>query len=88
MGDRSAAKLNQRQLDSMLRWAVFFSVVWLFGVGSLFAFVQALRARRYIRESGGALRGSGRVWWCLVVGAIGMVLWLPVLTVGIFNQFR
>jgi hypothetical protein len=85
---QTKALISQPQLNSKLRWAVVFSVVWLFGLGSAFAFTQALRARRYILESNGNLRGTGRVWWCLIVGAIGMVLWLPLLGIIIINQFR
>jgi hypothetical protein len=44
--------------------------------------------RRIIRASGGALKGMKRAWWCLIVGAIGMVAWFPILAVGIYNNLR
>jgi hypothetical protein len=84
----ASTQLTQRQLDSILRRAVIFSLIWLFGIGSAYAFVQALRAKREVDHSDGTLRGSGRIWWCLIIGAVGMVLWLPILAVGLVNQFR
>jgi len=60
----------------------------MFGIGSAYAFFQALRAKRHIEESGGALSGRGRVWWCLIVGALGMALWPPILAIGVSNQFQ
>jgi hypothetical protein len=54
--------------------------------GSLYAFVCGFRARRLIRASGGSLSGTKRAWWCLIVGGIGMVVWFPIIAVGIFNN--
>jgi len=58
------------------------------GFGSLYAFISGVRARRMIRESGGALVGSGKTWWCLVAGGIGMAIWFPIILVGILNNVR
>jgi hypothetical protein len=56
------------------------------GIGSVIAVVAGLKARRLIRKSGGALAGMGRVWWCLVVGVLGILLWIPVMVIGIANN--
>ena len=72
----------------MLARGIVFSLVWIMGFGSLYAFILGLRARRIIRASGGALKGTKRAWWCLIVGAIGMVAWFPILAVGIYNNLR
>ena len=77
---------SQFEVSRLLRRGVLFSILWLFGVGSLIAFVSALRARRLIRESNGTIEGMARVWWCLIVGGIGMAFWFPILAVGIFNN--
>ena len=80
--------LSQDQLDSLLMRGVLFSIVWLMGFGSLYAFWCGIRARRMIRASNGALTGSGKAWWCLVVGGIGMVVWFPIIIVGVANNLR
>jgi hypothetical protein len=81
------ARMSQASVNAMLRSGVVFSIIWLAGLGSLFAFIQGLRALRMIRAADGALRGTGRAWWCLVVGGTGMLIWFPLLLGGIANQF-
>ncbi len=80
--------LNQDQLDSLLMRGVLFSILWLMGFGSLYAFWCGIRARRMIRASNGTLTGSGKTWWCLVVGGIGMAVWFPIIIVGVANNLH
>ena len=79
---------SQSWIDARLRWAIIFSLIWLFGFGSAYAFAQGLRVKREIDRSGGLLRGKRRAWWCLIFGAAGMALWFPMVVVGIFNRMR
>jgi hypothetical protein len=65
----------QRQVDGMLRRGVIFSIFWLMGVGSLIAVIQAVKARKIIRQSDGEIRGSGKVMWCFIVGGAGLLFW-------------
>jgi len=65
----------QHQVDAMLRRGIIFSIFWLMGVGSLIAIIQAMKARRIIRQSNGEIRGSGKVMWCFIVGGAGLVFW-------------
>ena len=78
--------MNQSQLDSMLKWGIIFSLFWLAGVGSLVAVVLGLKARTAIAASNGMLVGSGRVRWCLIVGGLGLALWVPIVVIGMLNQ--
>ena len=79
--------MNQDQIDKTLKWGIVFSIVWLTGLGSLFAIVLGLKARKAINTSGGTLIGTGRVLWCLVVGGLGLAFWLPIILIGFRNQF-
>ena len=79
--------MMQNQLDRNLRWGIILSIVWVMGVGSLLSFILGYRAKRAIKASNGTLSGIGRTWWCLVVGGLGVVLWLPVVVIGIVDQF-
>jgi len=79
--------MNQDQIDKTLKWGIVFSIVWLMGLGSLSAIVLGLKARKAINTSGGTLIGTGRVWWCLVVGGLGLAFWLPIILIGFRNQF-
>ena len=79
--------MKQDQIDKMLKWGIIFSVIWLDGLGSLAAFIIGVKTRNRIKASGGILTGTGRALWCLVVGAFGLALWVPMILIGIINQF-
>jgi hypothetical protein len=78
---------SQDYLDTLLRRGVLFSILWLMGIGSGIALYSGLKARRLINDSAGVLRGTGRVRWCLVVGGLGLLFWVPIVFAGILNQF-
>ena len=68
----------QSEVNAKLRRGIFYSIFWLMGVGSAIAVIEALRANRLIRQSGGELKGMGKVWWCFIVGGAGLLFWLFV----------
>lgn len=78
--------MNQSQLDNTLKWGIIFSLFWLAGVGSLVAVILGLKAHKTIAASNGKLVGSGRVSWCLIVGGLGLALWVPIVVIGVVNQ--
>jgi hypothetical protein len=78
---------SQEYLDTLLRRGVLFSILWLMGIGSGIALYSGLKARRLIRASAGVLHGTRRARWCLVVGGLGLLFWIPIVFVGILNQF-
>jgi hypothetical protein len=79
--------MEQNQVDQSLKWGIIFSILWLAGIGSFIALIKGLKARKAIAQSEGALSGTGRAWWCIVVGGLGFAFWLPVIVAGISNQF-
>ncbi len=79
--------MTQLELDHLLRRGILFSILWLMGIGSAIAVYSGLKAKRAIGASGGVLQGSRRVWWCLIVGGLGIIIWSPLVVVAIANQF-
>jgi hypothetical protein len=79
--------MTQRQVDGMLKWGIVFSLLWLAGIGSFAALVLGWRAMAAIKASDGTLVGVGRARWCLIVGGLGLIIWVPLFIVGISNQF-
>ena len=77
---------TQEYVDAILRRGVVFSILWLMGLGSAIAVYSGLMARRVIRRSPTPLRSGGRVWWCLITGAIGLLVWIPIVAVGLYNR--
>lgn len=75
--------MNQYQIDRLLKWGIVSSIFWLAGIGSLFALISGLRAKRAISASDGMLVGSGKALWCIVAGSLGLAFWLPVILTGI-----
>ena len=47
------------------------------GVGSLVAFIIGVRARRLIRRADFEVSGIRMAWWCIVVGALGLLTITP-----------
>jgi hypothetical protein len=76
---------KQDVVNSLLYWGVVFSILWLAGIGSLIAIILGVKANKIIRESNGDILGSGRVWWCLIAGGLGMLFWIPVVIIGVIN---
>ena len=68
----------QIKVSKILSRGFVFSIVRLAGVGSLIAVVSGLQARKIIKQSGGKIAGIKLAWWCIVVGALGMII-SPVL---------
>jgi hypothetical protein len=69
---------QQVKVSRMLATGFAFSIVWMGGIGSLIALVLGLRARKIIQQSNGEIVGIKMAWWCIIVGALG-VLSLPPL---------
>lgn len=78
----------QNKVNRMLRWGIIFSLVWLAGFGSLVAFILGLKSKKIIEASSGNIEGMGRVWWCLIVGGIGIIIWFPTVFICIVNSFN
>jgi hypothetical protein len=79
--------MMQYRVDSMLQFGIICSIVWMMGLGSLYAFVCGLRAKSIIKASGGELVGTKRANWCIIVGGIGMAAWLPILIAIVIRNY-
>ncbi|HEX4208811.1 MAG TPA: hypothetical protein VHY56_00345 [Candidatus Binataceae bacterium] len=79
---------EQRRIDVMLRWGIVFSFFWFGGIGSIYALGAGWKARQLIRESGNSLRGGLRAQWCMILGGIGSVLCLAIISIGLFNNLK
>jgi len=82
----TATRMVQARVDGLLRRGMIFSILWLMGIGSAIAVISGVKAKRLIEESGGTVSGMKRVWWCLIVGGIGLLIWVPVVIIGIANN--
>jgi len=81
--DRAQA---QREIDAILRRGIVFSIVWLAGIGSLISILSGLKARKLIAQLGDEAFGTGRVWWCLIIGGLGLLIWGPIIIIGVVNN--
>ncbi|MEQ8790682.1 MAG: hypothetical protein RIC55_30575 [Pirellulaceae bacterium] len=69
----------QQRVDALLTNGVLFSVMWVLGVGSAFSLYLARRAHRTIVASDQRLSGIFWVWWCYVVGLLGVFMGMGLL---------
>ena len=70
----------QIKVSKILSRGFVFSIVWLGGIGSLIAFASGLQARKIIKKANGEIVGIKMAWWCIIVGALGMITF-PLLIV-------
>jgi apolipoprotein N-acyltransferase len=69
---------QQVRVSKMLGVGFACSLLGVGGVSSVVALIIGLKARRLIKDSKGELVGIAMAWWCIVVGALGL-LTLPLL---------
>ena len=67
----------QMRVSRMLGFGFAMSLAWCGGIGSLIALINGLRARRLIRESADRIAGMKMSLWCIVSGAVGVVVAPP-----------
>jgi hypothetical protein len=79
---RVGEPVTQVQVRMLLRSGVLFSVLWLAGIGSLIALWRGLEAKRLIERADRPLEGMGAAWWCIIVGSLGILVWLPMWLLG------
>ena len=68
----------QRKVKSLLRIGIFFSVFWLAGIGSIISIVLGLKAKNIIKRANMNINGMGGVYWCLIVGGLGLIILLLI----------
>jgi hypothetical protein len=56
------------------------------GVGSAIALIEGAKAKRLINRSHGEIKGMGKVWWCFIVGGLGLLFWVFVVVMVIINK--
>jgi hypothetical protein len=67
----------QRKVKSLLRIGIFFSIFWIAGIGSIISIVLGLKARNMIKRADN-INGMGGVYWCLIVGWLGVIISLLI----------
>ena len=71
--------INEHQLEQQVRVSKMLgvgfvlSITGVAGVGSLVALILGWKARRIINESQGKITGRFMAWWCIVLGAFGVI---------------
>lgn len=78
----------QNKVDTLLKWGIVFSIIWLAGIGSLTSIILARRAQQIIKQSNNRIQGKGRMWWCFIVGFFGIILWFPIVLVAVINHLQ
>jgi hypothetical protein len=64
----------QIKVSKLLSHGFVFSLVWIGGIGSFIAFIYGLKARKIINQSNDGIVGIRMAWWCIIVGAVGMII--------------
>ena len=68
----------QRKVRLSLRIGIFFSIFWIAGIGSIISIVLGLKARNIIKRANMNINGMGGVYWCLIIGGLGLIISLLI----------
>ncbi len=69
----------------MLVLGFVLSITGVFGIGSLVAFIIGWKALRSINDAQHQISGRFIAWWCIVLGAIGTLIWPPAVIISVLN---
>ena len=79
---------QQVRVSKMLGMAFVLSITGVAGIGSFIALVLGWRALRIIQASHGAISGKVMAWWCIVAGALGTLIFPPLIVALIVKALR
>lgn len=68
----------QRKVSSLIRVGIIFSIFWIAGIGSIISIVLGVKARNIIKRANVNITGMGGVYWCLIVGGLGLIMSLLI----------
>jgi hypothetical protein len=78
--DRAGA----REVKRLIKQATFFLIFWLFGIGSLVAVFNGLKARKLVALSNGRIQGIVGAWVCIIIGLIQVGILIKFISTGSF----
>jgi uncharacterized RDD family membrane protein YckC len=78
--DRAGA----REVKRLIKQATLFLIFWLFGIGSIIAVLNGLKARKLIAASDGRIEGIVGAWVCITIGFVQMGIWIKFISTGSF----
>jgi hypothetical protein len=77
-------RVGALEVRRLTKQATFFLVLWLFGIGSVVAIVNGVRAHALIGSSDGRIKGSVAAWVCIVLGLAEIALAIKFVATGRF----
>jgi hypothetical protein len=76
---------QQVRVSKMLGVGFACSLLGVGGITSVVAVIIGLKARRIIKASHGELDGIVMAWWCILIGALGLLL-LPLMLYSLLRR--
>jgi uncharacterized membrane protein len=73
----------QKKVKSLLRVGIFFSIFWIAGMGSIISIVLGSIAKNIIKRVDN-INGINGVYWCLIVGWLGLIISILIFIAIIF----
>lgn len=68
----------QRKVSSLIRIGIIFSIFWIAGIGSIISIVLGVKAINIIKRANVNITGMRGVYWCLIVGGLGLIMSLLI----------
>ncbi len=79
---------RQVKVSKMLAIGFACSLIALGGLSSLVALIIGLRAKKLIQQSNNEIVGIKMAWWCIIVGALGVITLPPLALFNIYYHMK
>ena len=79
---------QQVRVSKTLGMAFVLSIPGIFGVGSLIALILGYKTLRTIQSADRRINGRLVAWWCILAGALGTLILLPLTIATSVKQLR
>lgn len=79
---------SQMEVNRLIKRGIVFGLVWFMGIGSAIALISGIQANKIINKSEFNLEGKKRANLCLVLGIIGILIWVPIVILIIVHNSK
>jgi hypothetical protein len=74
MSSLTTAPVSHRQANRLAITSLVFSILWIFGVGSILAIITGHIARHQVRKSDGTETGKHLAFFALLIAYVGLII--------------
>ncbi len=68
----------QTEINRLVNRGIVLGLVWIMGIGSVIALISGFQAKKLIRSSENVLTGNKKANQSILIGILGLLVWVVV----------